>query len=220
MTAHSGHSVVEEGPAARKQRDLRVTLDRILNAAEEEFAHVGLEGTRMQDVARRARVSRQTVYTYFPDKLALFQEICRRMNNRNGKVLFSVDFDQLAPVEALTAYVECQFNSYTGHSGHLILETWQRDEETQMERLTPELTARAVAALDAILKRGQSAGLFRSDVDTETVFCRSNAVCVGTISSATSMSRLFTSDYHSSDAMAQWRDFCVQSILNLAMPRP
>jgi AcrR family transcriptional regulator len=218
MIANPGHSLIEDaGPAPQKQRDLRVTLDHILTAAETEFANLGFEGVRMQDVARRAHVSRQTVYTYFPDKLSLFQEMYRRIMHRNGEMLFSVEFDAMAPVEALVAYVECQFRTYTDHSGHLAAESCLCDEAVQIERLTPDITARAVKVLDGILKRGQSAGLFRSDIDSETVFCRSTAVCVGSISSAELMSRIFMNDHHSSVAMTRWRDFCVQSILNLTM---
>jgi AcrR family transcriptional regulator len=217
MIANPGHSLIEDaGLTPRKQRDLRVTLDRILTAAEIEFANLGLEGVRMQDVARRAHVSRQTVYTYFPDKLSLFQEMYRRFMQRNGEMLFSVEFETMAPVEALVAYVECQFRTYTDH-GHLAVESWHCDEAVQIERLTPDITARAVKVLDGILKRGQSAGLFRSDIDSETVFCRSNAVCLGSISSAGLMSRIFMNDHHSGVAMTSWRDFCVQSILNLTM---
>ncbi|MCR6660419.1 MAG: TetR/AcrR family transcriptional regulator [Asticcacaulis sp.] len=50
----------------------------ILDAALEEFARHGFEGARMEDVARTARVSKGTVYLYYPTKQALFEALVMR----------------------------------------------------------------------------------------------------------------------------------------------
>ncbi len=51
----------------------------ILAAALEEFAARGFAATRLDDVARRARVAKGTIYLYFRDKESLFQELVRAM---------------------------------------------------------------------------------------------------------------------------------------------
>ena len=51
----------------------------ILAAALEEFAARGFAATRLDDVARRAGVAKGTIYLYFRDKEALFQELVRTM---------------------------------------------------------------------------------------------------------------------------------------------
>src|SRR5262245_12811655 len=51
----------------------------ILAAALEEFAARGFAATRLDDVARRADVAKGTIYLYFRDKEALFQELVRTM---------------------------------------------------------------------------------------------------------------------------------------------
>ncbi len=50
----------------------------ILDAALTEFASHGFEGARVEDVARRAKVSKGTVYLYYPTKQALFEALVRR----------------------------------------------------------------------------------------------------------------------------------------------
>lgn len=45
--------------------------DAILNAARAQLARVGYSSLRIDDVARRARVSRRTVYAHFPTRAAL-----------------------------------------------------------------------------------------------------------------------------------------------------
>ncbi|RKZ46910.1 MAG: TetR/AcrR family transcriptional regulator [Gammaproteobacteria bacterium] len=49
----------------------------ILTAALEEFSMNGFAGTRMDDVARRAGISKGTVYLYFKSKEELFTEVVR-----------------------------------------------------------------------------------------------------------------------------------------------
>ncbi len=50
----------------------------ILDAALAEFSRHGFEGARMEDVARAARMSKGTVYLYYPTKQALFEALVRR----------------------------------------------------------------------------------------------------------------------------------------------
>lgn len=50
---------------------------QILKAALEVFGENGLAGARLEDIARRAGVSKGTIYLYFPNKEALFREMVR-----------------------------------------------------------------------------------------------------------------------------------------------
>jgi AcrR family transcriptional regulator len=56
-------------PAARRQA--------ILDAALDVFAERGFEAARLDDVAARAGVAKGTLYLYFRDKEALFEELVR-----------------------------------------------------------------------------------------------------------------------------------------------
>jgi AcrR family transcriptional regulator len=49
----------------------------ILGAALQEFAARGFAATRLDDVARRAKVAKGTIYLHFADKETLFQELIR-----------------------------------------------------------------------------------------------------------------------------------------------
>lgn len=53
--------------------------EAILAAALEEFSANGFAAARLDDVARRAGVAKGTIYLYFKDKEALFQDIIRAM---------------------------------------------------------------------------------------------------------------------------------------------
>ena len=54
----------------------------IIDAAIEQFAAVGFDATSVDDVARRASVSKRTLYNYFESKEALFQVLVNQLGTR------------------------------------------------------------------------------------------------------------------------------------------
>lgn len=57
-------------------------FDQVLNGARAVFLKDGFEGASVDTIAKEANVSKATLYSYFPDKRALFLEVakteCRR----------------------------------------------------------------------------------------------------------------------------------------------
>jgi AcrR family transcriptional regulator len=68
-----------DAPSPRARRaPPEVRQADILDAALAEFSAHGFEGARVEDIARHARVSKGTVYLYYPTKQALFEALVRR----------------------------------------------------------------------------------------------------------------------------------------------
>ena len=63
--------------AGAKPRQAPDRRQAILTAALEEFSAQGFSAARLDDVARRAGVAKGTIYLYFRDKDALFEELIR-----------------------------------------------------------------------------------------------------------------------------------------------
>ena len=70
---------VPRSPAGVRQQRSAARREAILSAALAEFSARGFAATRLDDVARRAGVAKGTIYLYFRDKEALFQELIRAM---------------------------------------------------------------------------------------------------------------------------------------------
>ncbi|WP_344451655.1 TetR/AcrR family transcriptional regulator [Actinocorallia aurantiaca] len=64
--------------AVERIDDTDETRARILDAAYEQFCRMGIQRSTMEDVARRAGVSRITVYRRFTTKDALIEQVVRR----------------------------------------------------------------------------------------------------------------------------------------------
>lgn len=80
MRASESESILAGGLAAVVEGvlDDDETSARILGAAYELFCHIGIQRSTMEDVARRAGVSRITVYRRFATKSALVDQVIRR----------------------------------------------------------------------------------------------------------------------------------------------
>jgi AcrR family transcriptional regulator len=70
--------------ALPRQRRKDARPSEIIEAALVEFAAKGYAGTKLEDVAARAKISKATIYVYFEDKRTLF-EAC--MKSRVGPVI-------------------------------------------------------------------------------------------------------------------------------------
>src|SRR6266852_4551615 len=64
------------GPRWRRRKDARP--EEIITAALEVFADRGFAATKLEDIARRAGVTKGTIYLYFENKEALFKALIRQ----------------------------------------------------------------------------------------------------------------------------------------------
>lgn len=63
------------------------TPERLLSAAEAEFARAGLAGARLEDIARQAGIRRPSLLYYFPTKEVLYARVVRRAFARLARAL-------------------------------------------------------------------------------------------------------------------------------------
>ncbi|WP_346046925.1 helix-turn-helix domain-containing protein [Actinomadura chokoriensis] len=80
LAVQGRESVLERAytDAVEQVDDKDETRTRVLDAAYEQFSRLGIQRSTMEDVARRAGVSRITVYRRFATKDALVEHVVRR----------------------------------------------------------------------------------------------------------------------------------------------
>ena len=150
-------------PRWRRRKDARP--DEIINAALEVFADRGFAATKLEDVARKAGVTKGTIYLYFANKEALFKALIR---------------ETIVPV---IAQGEALAQSFTGSARdlfeQLIREYWRLVGETSLSSIPrlmiaearnfPELArfyyeevvTRGHRLMAGVIERGIKAGEFR-----------------------------------------------------------
>ncbi|MGC9501360.1 TetR/AcrR family transcriptional regulator [Streptomyces sp. WG7] len=154
--------VNEQGRSARKRQ-------AIMEAATEAFMAKGYSGTSMDDIAKMAAVSKQTVYKHFSDKEKLFADIVLATTDRiDGMVDLVADIP--ADADALEANLTRLARQF--------LAALTRPQVLQLRRLVianadafPDLGARwyeqgferVLATLAATFQRLTGQGLLRCD---------------------------------------------------------
>jgi AcrR family transcriptional regulator len=156
-----------EVPTSRgKDRAAQTAARReaILQAALEEFGARGFAATRLDDVARRAGVAKGTIYLYFADKDALFQDIVLTMlTPLVGKLeqLRQLDLPFRAIIEQVIAlFVTEVLETDRKNILRLIMTEGPRFPELA-EFHYREVVSRAMDALQVLLRRAADRGEIR-----------------------------------------------------------
>ena len=96
--------MIEETAIVRPGRPKDATKrEEIVAAATELFMENGYELTSMEAVARKANVSKLTIYSHFADKSELFRAICQYRCDKLGMPDSFAPESQWSPEEALTS---------------------------------------------------------------------------------------------------------------------
>jgi AcrR family transcriptional regulator len=137
---------------------------QILEAAFQTFAEHGLANAKLDDIAKRAGVSKGTIYLYFPNKEELFREVVRQT------VADSIDeLERSAKghtaTEDLTQYIAVQWR-FMRSASFPPLYRWVLSELPAFPDLADfygrEVVTRKQVVLRGILERGVAGGEFRA----------------------------------------------------------
>lgn len=140
---------------------------QIMEAALEVFGEHGIRGARLEDIARRAGVSKGTIYLYFANKEELFREVVRstvgvaldeserrpRVDSAREQLLdFMAGFWRFVRTPAFAVI-------------HRVVTGELHNFPDLVEFYVNEVTMRVQAIASRILDRGIASGEFR-DIDT------------------------------------------------------
>src|SRR3546814_5532946 len=81
------------------------TIAAIVAAAGREFGERGLEGARMENIARRCGKTKQLIYHYYGSKERLFADVVSRNHERAIAELIAYDYEGLEPEQAFRAFL-------------------------------------------------------------------------------------------------------------------
>ena len=153
-----------QAPAKRRERrDTRP--QEIVAAAFEEFAVKGYAGTRLEDVAARARVSKGLPYLYFKTKEALFRAVIKSvitahfdvMRQRMETTTLSSEAFLKGPFLAFLQELVCSRRAFIARL--LIAEGHKHPELTEF--YYDQVVSRGIETLTRLIDRGVERGEFR-----------------------------------------------------------
>ncbi|MBA8880140.1 TetR/AcrR family transcriptional regulator [Phyllobacterium myrsinacearum] len=166
----SSAAAADNAPGVRARRKAQRPQE-ILHAAFDEFVERGYTATRIEDVAKRAGVTKGTIYLYFQNKEELFQDVVRKLSQPifNEEQFWlehqSRPCDQLVRLFLDTVYEHMTVNPYSREILRFLISDG---------RSFPELTAShydefvkpTLTIFEHILEKGMREGVFRADAAT------------------------------------------------------
>ncbi len=135
--------------------------ENILRVAQALFSRFGLAKTTIEDIARRARMGKASIYYYFRNKEAIFQEVIDKEGRElRQKVLQAVQAES-TPQRKIRAYVLARATALKELANYY---TAFRDEYLEqyafIEKARREYNAFEQRLIQNILQEGVEKGLF------------------------------------------------------------
>lgn len=146
--------------AAVLSRDAEATKNRILDAAEEEFAKTGLLGTRTEAIAAKTGVTKSMIFYHFGDKEGLYQAVLERAIATRVRAMQTVDTNATEPEEALCALVTTILDE-SGHNSNLPAIFFYEGIQNKGKFYGQIAIASTYEPIVNVLRRGMAAGKFR-----------------------------------------------------------
>jgi AcrR family transcriptional regulator len=151
----------------RQRSDARQSVAAVLDAAIQVLAR--RPDASMDEIARAAGVSRQTVYSHFPSRDALIDAVTEQASAELTALFDGLDLDQAPPAQALTRLLDAGWQVAARYPF-----LWLQpavDPEKDAERHAPVLDR----MLD-IVRRGQASGDFDTSVPAHWLLSASLAL--------------------------------------------
>ena len=162
----------------------------ILRAAERIFSDKGLEGARIDAIARAARVNKALLYYYFKSKddlfLAVFDEFMREAHGELMGILSGEGSER----EILLRYTEALFDRLSQRPDcTLLFQRFIMAKPLLVDRLAQKYFAPRLRKVTAVIRRGVRRGELRP-VDAQQASLCLGALVVFYFSSGTIMKKL------------------------------
>ncbi|WP_111481381.1 TetR/AcrR family transcriptional regulator [Celeribacter halophilus] len=191
---------IERAPKPHEVRS-EATRQRILQAAHNQFVQNGLEGTRMEAIAKEAGLNKSLVYRHFSDRENLYRRVLQRayQHMRTAEAELSLPSD---PLEALDKLISFTLNYYIENPDFLVLvgiENLKRGEHLKLIGSEQLLVPALVSTYKKIAETGVSEKLFRENLNPVELYTVVASQCWFTVATQYTFGITFDIDLHDKD---------------------
>lgn len=194
-------------PKQARTRDPERTRSHILTAARKAFARHGLAGARVDAIAAASRVNKRMIYYYFADKEGLFLATLEEIYAELCAASEALDLEA-PPETALARYIDFMWSYYLDNPEAIAIlnsENLHGGRHLRHSSQVRRLERPFVDKLSRMLKRGATAGVFRTGLDAMAVHITVVALAYFFLGNNTTLSIFFDRDLSSPTAKRAWR---------------
>jgi len=203
------------------QRDPERTRAAILAAATAEFSLKGLDGARVDQIARRSAVNKRMIYHYFGDKEGLYLAALEKSYIAIRTAEFALSLADQEPVEGMRTLVRFSWEYLAAHPEFLsLLGTENLHHAIHLKKLPHihKLHSPLIAMISKLLQRGVKQKLFRKGVDPVQLYISIAALGFFYLSNRHTLSTIFGRDLTARIALAERGSHIADVVLGYLRP--
>jgi len=194
------------------------TIEKILNAAEKEFALRGIDGAKVETIAKEAGVTKQLIYHYFKTKDQLYSAILESVSS-GMQIIADLDaYRDLHPEEAIRQFVNAIFDEFIKHPSYSAFTLDQAlhggEHITQSSIFIPSTRTYINEIIAPALRQGEKQGLFKKELDPDTMFWMIFQLSTACFLNQKVMSETSNRDFSSKEGIEFWRDATITFIID------
>lgn len=204
-------------------RDPARTRARILKAAIAEFSAKGYSGARTVQIASRAKSNIRMLYHYFGGKDALYVCVLETVLARLRAAELQLDFDAMAPADGILQmfdFIDRHFGARPELRRLLAYENMNQARHLKRSALIRENASPVLDLIGDLLRRGETAGLFRPGVDALHLYVSMVSLAYYSRAHGPTLSRIFNADLLADEWQAAHRTQSHQMLMGFLLPAP
>lgn len=155
----------------KRVRDSQKSREDILKAAEEEFAAKGIYGTRVDEIAARARINKRMIYEYYGNKEELYKAVLIAVYGRLSQREVQVLSEEVSSREAIRNIIHLYFDFLKENPTYVNLLLWENLNKGKYisEVDVSNIKNPTLDLMRKVINRGKDEGVFKKEIDTEQV---------------------------------------------------
>ncbi len=199
-----------------RKRNPKLTRQRVLEAATEEFAEKGLSGARVDEIARRSGANKRMMYHYFGNKEDLYVAVMEAAYKKKLEAEIELELTGMDPVEGMATLIRFTWQYYLENPEFISLvnnENLLKARHIAKSDEIKVLHSPLVELIKDLLERGAKDDLFRKNVDAVQLYITIAALGYYYLSNAYTLSTIFNRDLLSQDELTKRDDHRVEVVL-------
>jgi AcrR family transcriptional regulator len=199
-------------------RDPDATQARILVAATQEFSKHGLGGARVDRIATRAKSNKRMLYHYFGNKDELFRITVENAYAQFRNAEAALLLDNMEPVAAIRRLVAFIWDYFIANPEFITLvnsENLHKAKHLKASKSTPDVSRKFVGRMQALLARGEKAGVFRKQLDPVQVNISIAAISYYYLTNRHTAAIVFERDMMTPEALSARLKFNTDTVLRM-----